>query len=1152
MRRVLAPVFFDPYAIGDNTKSVSEWGVDTAWPSEFNVRQSVENIGLENVDVVRVNFFTDEALNPDNTIGANSQALLTNQLSLAAQFAPGKPIAMTPSIGFDHTDPSYLDGDGNADPDALIALMKASIQYVEQQTGLDVIAIEPFNEPDLWPGQGTPEILNTIMTKMVADSFFDGVLIQGASTLASENAYFWYDRIRGPAMSGTTHLLGSGPDALASYAGFFPYVKSNGTDHSPDDVPYNPEVHSMAEMIVGADRGMEGGIFWAIVERPRALFVTTSDGNRLGYAEDLVNQSAAAVYRGLDGEIRGFAGGIERSGNPTQYQFTSTAGPVYFNGIGPINSYAALTKADQQTAVEIDTTAADAVPPLDGFRWKIINRASGGVLDLFGNHPDDGGNIQLWEDNGGLNQFWDVRQEHGTYNGFFRVDDYLYISSASSGRMAEVTDFSLDEGANVQQYGLDPDFVSRHWYVDQADEGYFYIRNANSNKYLTAESNSMFANVVQNSLMTGSEAERQQWEFVLSNPDPIGGLRTSQNNDGTFGSGSTFGNPTLDTNAPGSDPETDASMLFDGIDDYVQLETDVAGSDDLTVASWVKWNGGEAWQRIFDFGNSTEEYMFLSPSSGNGTLRFGISTAGYTNELSLDTAPLTVGQWHHVAITLGGNTATLYVDGVPVTAGQIPTNPTDFNPTMNFIGKSQFNDPLFHGQISDFAVYDFALSADQIAAMTIGTHAIENLRFTDRSSTSITIAWNDLDVENGYRVERSNDGVSWTLLGNAPQNITSWTEDNLTVGTEQYYRVRPWNEYGVGSWTSVMGGTPADSLPSPWASLDIGEVAGEGAAVNTAPGEWTVISGGTDIWNTADSFHFVSQQLVGNGEIIARVATEENTGTFAKAGVMIRESLAADSPQATVDLTPANGVEFIRRTASAANSASTIVAGATAPHWVRLVRRGDTLTAFSSADGSAWNEIGTDVIPMNDTIYVGLAVAGWNNSQLNTSTFTDVTLDFAPNTPPEITSNGGGETASLVVPENTTAVTDVQAIDDADAEGNGLSFHIAGGADEGLFAINPATGVLTFVSAPDFRNPTDADQNNIYEVRVVVTDSNSTSDAQDLSITVDSRLLAWWTMDETSGTAVSDGSGNGLHGTSVNGPAWVPGKFGNALSFDGE
>ena len=1007
-RRLLAAVLFDPFAVGDSTKSVHEWGVDTAWPNDFNFRQSVENIGLENVDIVRVNFYLEHALNADGTLSQATRDLLDNQLRIANTYAPGKPIALTPTIGGD--DPNDTDHLGNthvyylinvvrdgnnkpisADPDVdrWLDLMKASILYVEQQTGREVTAIEPFNEPDLWKGQGTPEQLNEIMTRMVADPEFNGMLIQGASTLASELSYFWYDRIRGPANSGTTHLLGSGPDALASYAGFFPYVKSNGTDHSPDDIPYNPEVHSMAEEIVGADRGMEGGIFWAIVERPRALFTTTSDGNRLGYAEDLVNQNAAAIYRGPDGEIRGFAGGIERAGTPTQYQFTSTTEPVYFNGIGPISSFSALASIDQQTAVEIDTSAASAVPALDGYRWKIVNRATGELLDVFGASSEDGGNIALWPDNGGLNQLWDIRQQYKTYNGFFKVDDYLYFENVNSGRMAEVANFSLNDGANVQQYGLTPTEVSRHWYIKQAGDGYFYIVNANSNKYLSADSNATRVNVVQNSF-TGSQL--QQWEFVLANPDPASGLQYAQDVAGTFSVVSTFGNPTYVSNPPNAGgPGADMSIVLDGVDDYVQLDAGVADSDDLTVAAWVKWNGGDAWQRIFDFGNNTDEYMFLTPSSGGNTLSFRLKNGG--EELSLDVPALSTDEWHHVAITLGGNTGILYVDGEAVTAGQIPTNPSDFTPAMNYVGKSQFNDPLFKGMISDFAVYDLALSPDQIAAMAIGSRTIDTLQIASRTSNSVTIEWDDLTVEDGYRVEASSDGVNWTFLGDAAQNVTTWTESELTEGAEHYYRVLPFNQYGEGIWNNVMAATPDDSLPYPWASQDVGAVGGPGAAINIGADAWMLIDGGSDIWDVADSFHFLYRQLTGDGEIVARVDMQENTHGFAKAGVMIRESLDANSAYTFAALTPENGAEFSRRTATGVFAATGFQAGVAAPHWIRLVRQGDTFTAFESADGVNWNQYGTETIAMSDTVYLGLAQTSHDTSQLNTSSFSHVELD---------------------------------------------------------------------------------------------------------------------------------------------------------------
>jgi sialidase-1 len=109
--------------------------------------------------------------------------------------------------------------------------------------------------------------------------------------------------------------------------------------------------------------------------------------------------------------------------------------------------------------------------------------------------------------------------------------------------------------------------------------------------------------------------------------------------------------------------------------------------------------------------------------------------------------------------------------------------------------------------------------------------------------------------------------------------------------------------------------------------------------------------------------------------------------------------------------------------------------------------------------------------------------------------------DTAPpsNRPPTITSNGGGNTANLSVPEEQKSVTTVQA---TDPDGNSLTYGISSGTDKNLFNINASTGVLSFINAPDFENPADANRDNIYQVQVQAGDGNSGFDTQDLSITV--------------------------------------------------
>ena len=99
---------------------------------------------------------------------------------------------------------------------------------------------------------------------------------------------------------------------------------------------------------------------------------------------------------------------------------------------------------------------------------------------------------------------------------------------------------------------------------------------------------------------------------------------------------------------------------------------------------------------------------------------------------------------------------------------------------------------------------------------------------------------------------------------------------------------------------------------------------------------------------------------------------------------------------------------------------------------------------------------------------------------------------------PEITSNGGGLTASINVVENSTAVTTVTA---TDADFDTLTYSISGGTDAVLYSVDASTGELTFISAPDFETPTDSDTDNVYEVIVQASDG-STADTQTISVTV--------------------------------------------------
>ncbi len=182
-----------------------------------------------------------------------------------------------------------------------------------------------------------------------------------------------------------------------------------------------------------------------------------------------------------------------------------------------------------------------------------------------------------------------------------------------------------------------------------------------------------------------------------------------------------------------------------------------------------------------------------------------------------------------------------------------------------------------------------------------------------------------------------------------------------------------------------------DDLPSAWTSSDVGSVPLAGS-VSYAAGTFTVEGAGADIWGGADQLHFVHQAASGDCEIVARVVSIENTSTDAKAGVMIRASLDANSTHALMEIIPNNAAEFIYRSVSPGNSGYAPGGAATAPLWVRVVRSGNTFTAYRSPDGSTWTQVSSTTIAMPADVRVGLAVTSNTSAQLCTAVFDSVTV----------------------------------------------------------------------------------------------------------------------------------------------------------------
>ncbi len=178
----------------------------------------------------------------------------------------------------------------------------------------------------------------------------------------------------------------------------------------------------------------------------------------------------------------------------------------------------------------------------------------------------------------------------------------------------------------------------------------------------------------------------------------------------------------------------------------------------------------------------------------------------------------------------------------------------------------------------------------------------------------------------------------------------------------------------------------------PWLSSDIGNVAKPGSfsCVNKT---FVIEASGSDIWDNADGFHYAYQYVNGDCEMYAKVESLEANHEWAKAGIMVRESLNSGSQNAFVCITNRNGAIYQQRVISNESAeAGTPTPDIKASYWIKLIRKGNSFSYFISANGQKWKNLGNVEVPMAGNVYIGFALTSHNNSELSKAIFSNYHL----------------------------------------------------------------------------------------------------------------------------------------------------------------
>ena len=273
------------------------------------------------------------------------------------------------------------------------------------------------------------------------------------------------------------------------------------------------------------------------------------------------------------------------------------------------------------------------------------------------------------------------------------------------------------------------------------------------------------------------------------------------------------------------------------------------------------------------------------------------------------------------------------------------------------------------------SAHGFRVSAPGFTAVDLGTEF--GCKFPQDGPAEVHVVDGAVQVRAGSaktRQMRENEGVEFS--GAAVREIPAQRSAFL-------------NEDQLPQRTAFLRGSRTDR--------DIGNPGKQGSSsIDSRTGAWTTAGGGADINGVSDQFHFVSQQFSADGTIIAKVTALEKMDAYSKTGLMIRSSMNADAPYAFVFVGPTTvGFEF--RTAAGPDashapwSQNPYVGYTTTPMWVKLVRRGNIVTAFYSKDGERWVQLGGErTIPVPASARAGLAVTAHSNFSFNHSTFENV------------------------------------------------------------------------------------------------------------------------------------------------------------------
>ncbi len=495
------------------------------------------------------------------------------------------------------------------------------------------------------------------------------------------------------------------------------------------------------------------------------------------------------------------------------------------------------------------------------------------------------------------------------------------------------------------------------------------------------------------------------------------------------------GSPTGSWTKPEGDATTDFTETapnsniwsFTGVLNAGEIKIHAKLGSDFINDNWLDGSWLQAITANADLLTATEYVI------GGTDNKWNVAEAGlYNITIDFSTGLLTVKRLDYDYVTLVGSGSPL---GNWIPEGNSTTDLTETAPNSNiwtFTGNLNVGEIKIHAKLgSDFIsgaweegswLYSDAINADFLTASKYRVDGVDGKwKVAEAGIYSITVnlktglltvskvqcnpvtfnpAGGTYTTVQSVTLTSATSGaiIRYTTDGSTPNNSSTIYSDPISVTGSQTIKAYATKSGMIDSSISQETYTLNLPPPSPWLHGDIGTVNLTGTATYSN-GAFSNTGAGADIEGAADAFHFIYQSVSGDVTLTTRVESLDNTNPWAKAGVMIRSTLSANSKNVFTAITPSNGITFQSRTSTGGNTTATATAGFTTPYWVRIKRVGNVISGYRSSDGVTWTQVDSPLtISLGSNIYIGLCVSSHSTTTLAKGVFKNVSVTTSAGT----------------------------------------------------------------------------------------------------------------------------------------------------------